>query len=315
MNMEISARDKKLLVYLLAFAIIAAAYYFGARVFLDKQATNQDKIATLQSEVNSLKAIYDNRDSYTMRISEEEAKIEEAKNKFPADLTQEKTLVMIQDIEDNTGAWISRVTFNEEEILSGTDESTSEEIVEESTSEDGIEATSNATGETPSEDGTLNVNDIKNVKQDLSLDYYCNYDNFKRFIDYINNYDSRLFIASITASYSPDANEVSGSLTLSQYALYGAGKEVEASDFSGISTGTDNIFTTLNGTTGNTVEVQTLDRTEETDSATNANGTEGESDNGTDSENNSEENNEQSETQTDSEQTEQKTPKPAGGII
>ena len=307
MNMEISARDKKLLVYLLAFAIIAAAYYFGARVFLDKQAINQDKVVALQSELNSLKAIYDSRDNYAMRINEEEAKIEEAKNKFPADLTQEKTLVMIQDIEDNTGAWISRISFTEEEIFSGSDEITSDEIIEESTSEDGTEVTSNVGGEISSEDGTLNVNDIKNVKQDLSLDYYCNYDNFKRFIDYINNYDSRLFIAGINATYSPDTNEVSGSLTLSQYALYGAGKEVEAPDFSGISTGTDNIFTTLNGTTGNTVEIQTLERTEDSENVGDTNNTE-ESLSNTESE-------DENEGQTETGSSEGQGPKPTGGII
>ena len=43
--MEISARDKKLLVYLIAISIIAGSYFFVAKPLLDKQAKLNEEIS------------------------------------------------------------------------------------------------------------------------------------------------------------------------------------------------------------------------------------------------------------------------------
>lgn len=242
MKMEISARDKKLLVYMLAVGIIAGAYFFGARPLLDKNMENSDKITYLESDLGNLNSIYNSRDDYTDKIAAEQLRIEEAMNKFPADLTQENTLMMVQDIENNTGAWITRVSFTEEKVLTegGEAETPEEEIamVEEELKE-------THTGEP----AKLELANIKNISQSLSLDYFCNYNDFKKFLDYVENYSQRLFIENLSATYSADANEVSGSIILTQYAIRGTGKEVPKPDLSGISLGTDNIFTTLRGTT------------------------------------------------------------------
>lgn len=256
MTTEISARDKKLLVYLLAVVILAAAYYLGANPLLTKNDAITAETESLQNEVNSLLTIYNSQEAYSAKIAKEQVRLNEAIQKFPSGLTQENTIMMLADIEDNTGAWIARVSFSEEELFDGSvDDSPSAESFDEF-SENALNAelTETHTGEMPELElpgGTQNLSasNLKRVKQNLSLDYYCQYNDFKRFIEYINNYSNRLFISSLSATYGEETGKVSGTVTISQYAIYGTGKELEKPDLSGISTGTDNIFTTLGGTT------------------------------------------------------------------
>lgn len=259
MSMEVSARDKKLLVYLLAVAIIAIAYYLGARPFLDKVENLATESEQLQSEVNNLLSIYNNQESYTTRIAEEQVRFNEALQKFPSKLTQESTLMMVDDIERNTGTWISRINFTEEQLVAGNGNSDSDDIVAEAQEVTNQEYSTGDLGE--SVDNAISASNLSSVQQNLTLDYSCSYDNFKRFIQYISNYKDRLFISNINAAYSADTNEISGSLILTQYAVYGTGKEYVEPELSDVNLGTDNIFTTLLGTTGDYgdgLEVATL---------------------------------------------------------
>lgn len=253
MSMEVSARDKKLLVYLLAIAIIAAAYYLGARPFLDKVENLTTESEQLQSEVNNLLSIYNNQESYTTRIAEEQVRFNEALQKFPSKITQESTLMMVDDIERNTGTWISRLNFTEEQLVSGNGASESGDIVAEAEEAMNQEYSTGDLDE--SVNNAISASNLSSVQQNLTMDYSCNYDNFKRFIQYISDYKDRLFISNINAAYSAETNEISGSLILTQYAVYGTGKEYVEPELSDVNLGTDNIFTTLLGTTGNAGDV------------------------------------------------------------
>jgi len=268
MKLEVSAKDKKLLVYLLAVCIVAAAYMFGAKTFLEKTEANDQQITEMSRELDDLTQIYNNHDEYSSEIRAGREQIQATMEKFPGGFTQENTILMILDIEKNTGAWIAKVSFSEENALGGEETATEDgQIVTETESveTESVEANDEVVENT--DEVTINASDVRAVKQDLYLDYNCNYDEFKQFIKYIENYKSRLFISDITSSFSVEANEVSGTLTLTQYAVYGTNKEIDKPDFSDITRGTDNIFTTLNGTVSevpdNQLEIEVLEDTDE----------------------------------------------------
>lgn len=217
MKMEISNRDKKLLVYMIAIAIVAGTYFFVAKPFMEKTEALNLEINSLKSDVNHLTEVYINKDSYENRIAEAQRNYNENVANFLGGLNQENTLILLKNIEDDTRVWLSRVSFLDEQIVLG--------------------------GETMEEGGDpLGLN---GKKQDLNLDYSCSYNDYKRFIEYVQNYDKRLFISSMSASYSTDSDRVAGSLVLSQYSLIGTGEEYLAPDLSDVQTGVDNIFTTL----------------------------------------------------------------------
>lgn len=233
--MEITNKDKKLLVYLLAIGIIAAAYFFGAKNFLDKQLELTEEIGKLETQVNHYTQIYTNRADYEARATEYEEQYESMKGKFFTGIDQESTIVMLKDIEKSTNVWFSRVSFQESEVLVGTaSESENMEPMDAAQTEDTAdvsEATSSLTG----------------YRQDLSIDYSASYSDFKKFLDHVKNNDQRLYISAITASSATDSGRIAGTLTLSQYALEGTDIEKEDLDLSGIGLGVDNIFSSVSG--------------------------------------------------------------------
>ena len=273
--MEISARDKKLLVYLLAISIIAGAYFFVAKPLLDKQEALTTEINELQQRVTHYTDIYNNMESYESKIAEAQTKYNETCNKLFGGLNQDNTIMMVKDLEDTTDVWIARLSFQEEEVVFG-------EAAAEGEAADGTGdvAATDATDGTAAEGGEAEAAgpaSIQGVRQDLNIDYAASYDNFKRFIEYIQNYDERLFISSINATYSVDSGLVGGSMVLSQYAILGTDKEYKAPEISNVQLGTDTIFKT--GTT-----LLAPDSDEITESTTQPESSEGESEDNSESE-------------------------------
>ncbi|MDD6579556.1 MAG: hypothetical protein PUE89_01390 [Lachnospiraceae bacterium] len=319
--MEISARDKKLLVYLIAVSIIAGSYFFVAKPLLDKQAKLNEEISELQQKVTHYTEIYNNMDNYESQIAEAQTKYNETCNKLFGGLNQDNTIMMVKDLENATDVWIARLSFTEEDVVFG------EEIADANAEGD---VAADATGEVATNDATEAATDdggeaapasIQGVRQDLNIDYAASYDNFKRFIEYIENHDERLFISSINATYSVDSGLVGGSMVLSQYAILGTDKEYKAPEINNVTLGTDTIFKT--GTTllapdsEEGLTSQTLSN-ENTNEAESENSTENESDNEAESESNNNSGNNEAQSDNNSGSsgsTPSKPNGPAGGII
>ena len=266
--MEISARDKKLLVYLIAVSIIAGSYFFVAKPLLDKQAKLNEEISELQQKVTHYTDIYNNMDNYESQIAEAQTKYNETCNKLFGGLNQDNTIMMVKDLENATDVWIARLSFTEEDVVFG-------EGIADANAE-GTETTEGA--EAAADDGSEAAPaSMQGVRQDLNIDYAASYDNFKRFIEYIENHDERLFISSINATYSVDSGLVGGSMVLSQYAILGTDKEYKAPEISNVQLGTDTIFKT--GTT-----LLAPDSDEITESTTQPESSEGESEDNSESE-------------------------------
>ena len=281
--MKISDKDKKLLVYLLAFGIIAAAYFFVAKPLLDKQLALSDEVDSLQQKVNHCNDIYARSGEYEGMIVEAQTEYSEISGKFFGGLDQENVIIMVKSLEDNTNVWISRIGFSETEVLVGGD--------------------GQQTEEEPAEDSE-NSDALTGLRQDLSIEYSAKYDDFKKFVEYVQTYDKRLYISNMSCSYAEDTNRVSGSITLSQFALKGADGEYTAPDLASIETGVDNIFSSLNKPSmDNMAIMQTLDNPEESADGENAEETAEEG-----SEENSEENKEDNKSEAVEEPRQQEAP-------
>ena len=272
--MEISARDKKLLVYLIAISIIAGSYFFVAKPLLDKQAILNEEISELQQKVTHYTDIYNNMDNYESQIAEAQTKYNETCNKLFGGLNQDNTIMMVKDLENATDVWIARLSFTEEDVVFG--EGFADATAEGTETTEGAETAEGAEA-AAADGGEVAPASMQGVRQDLNIDYAASYDNFKRFIEYIENHDERLFISSINATYSVDSGLVGGSIVLSQYAILGTDKEYKAPEISNVQLGTDTIFKT--GTT-----LLAPDSDEITESTTQPESSEGESEDNSESE-------------------------------
>ena len=198
--MKITDRDKKLLCVVGAAIIIFCAYYFGCRILINKTQEITETISTLNKEHNALKLMLANAKKYTTDTESYNSKYDEILNKYDSGNTQEYSIMLLKEIEDRTGAWISQAGLAQtEEIYTFGEVTTSNPYAEEGSK--------------------VYHSDYVGNKTTLTLTYQATYDQFKDMINYINGYKYKFTIDSISMSYTAEIDSVSGSLVLTQYAI------------------------------------------------------------------------------------------------
>lgn len=246
-----SDRDKKLLVYLGALVILAAAYFLVGRPFLDKIDAQSVEKQQLESELRSKREAYENKDKYQKGIEDSNARIQEIISKFPEDNTDEKSVMFASHAEADIPIWFSQMKFAEEkQSLVGGGDVQSASDVEQQQLEENVAAAEGESG--PSEGGDNAsarggehenaVGELIGRDTELGLVFQVEYDDFKKFLAYIRDYKDRLVIKDIEVTYSAYSDLVSGTMTLSQYAVLGEGRQLPEVVTEVDALGTDNIF-------------------------------------------------------------------------
>ena len=221
--MKITDRDKKILCVVGAAIIIFCAYYFGCRILINKTQETTETISTLNKEHNALNLMLANAKKYSTDTESYNSKYDEILNKYDSGNTQEYSIMLLKEIEDRTGAWISQAGLAQtEEIYTFGEVTTSNPYAEEGSK--------------------VYHSDYVGNKTTLTLTYQATYDQFKDMINYINGYKYKFTIDSISMSYTAETDCVSGSLVLTQYAITGGDRKFNNVNITNVLNGTDNIF-------------------------------------------------------------------------
>lgn len=253
-----SDRDKKLLVYLGALIIVAAAYFLVGRPFLDKIDQQSAEKTQLQSELNQKRQAFENKEMYQQGIVEATDKINAIIDEFPEDNSDEKSIMFASHAEADIPIWFSQMRFAEEtrSMINGEETQSASDVEqqqleenvaaaegEESSGGRGDEAAATGTAETG---GSAGVGDLMYRNTELGLTFETQYDGFKNLLAYVRDYEDRIVIKEIDVSYDKIGGLVSGSMVLSQYAILSAERELPdiVTDVDNI--GTENIFTHAN---------------------------------------------------------------------
>ena len=85
MDMNISMRDKKILLMFFGVGIFAVGYFFGYRPQMEEAESIQASNAPLQERLNDLLKLAENKDFYLEETDSINAKIDEYTSEFPAD--------------------------------------------------------------------------------------------------------------------------------------------------------------------------------------------------------------------------------------
>lgn len=221
--MKITDRDKKLLCVLGAIIIIFCAYYFGFRTINNSNDDVEEQISELQVEYNSLKLMLANADKYESDTGMYEEMYDVILDKYDSGFSQEASILFLKEIQDRTGAWINQVGLAQTENIYTFGEVT----------------TSNPYAE---EGSKVYSSDYVGYKTTLSLTYQATYEQFKDMVTFINSYKYKCTIDNISMQYAPETDVVSGSLTLTQYAVTGSDRPYNNVNTGLILAGTGNIF-------------------------------------------------------------------------
>lgn len=208
----------KVLLILAAIAILGATYLYVYKPNADDKESIEAEIATLQAEYDDLKAQEVHRDEYIAETEDNYAKFDEKLAYFPATLDQEISVMFIKGVEKNQGNLqfgVNSVGLGEPELFYTIG------------SAPGVDAETVAVqdGEEVSEAGAYQC-----VKAKFPINYEGSYEGLKDFIDYIMAYKYRMNIDSFNIAYDSTADLYSGSISLNAYCVAGGDREADKVD-------------------------------------------------------------------------------------
>lgn len=290
--MNISMRDKKLLLMFSGVAVFGLGWFFGYRPQMEEAANIEAANKPLEERLSDLLELAGNRDFYISETENAQNKINEYVSKFPSDVKEENGIVLAQNIENSLGMQISNVGIATKEFVASIDGSTEEEIAEqnETMSEQANSQTREQIDEIEGTDSKAaeelqNASDIAAAQADSTsqtpvlyrtqdtLEFTGTYANLKDVVAYLAEQTGRLTIDNMNASYDTSTGYLTGSIVVNMFSMTGTGNTYTEPDAGQVAYGTSNLFGTLEKATANTAQTS-----EE-------NGSDGQSDNSQEGEN------------------------------
>lgn len=290
--MNISMRDKKLLLMFSGVAVFGLGWFLGYRPQMEEAANIEAANKPLEERLSNLLELAGNRDFYISETESAQNKINEYVAKFPSDVKEENGIVLAQNIENSLGMQISNVGIATKEFVASIDGSTEEEIAEqnETMSEQANSQTREQIDEIEGTDSKAaeelqNASDIAAAQADSTsqtpvlyrtqdtLEFTGTYANLKDVVAYLAEQTGRLTVDNMNASYDTSTGYLTGSIVVNMFSMTGTGNTYTEPDAGQVAYGTSNLFGTLEKATANTAQTS-----EE-------NGSDGQSDNGQEGEN------------------------------
>lgn len=243
-NIDLSMKEKRLLLILGAFIILFLAYQFGFVVLMNKASKNNEQIDGLEARVEQLEMMEVNKSVYTKGIKENNEKINEIYSKFVNDTTAENNILFIKDIEDKTGVEVSEIDLYDKAVISNqsSEANTTTTDTTTSTSADGSSVDSSV-GTTQSTEQAMFVQSGFNYM--VKFNFKASYNELKEMITYINQYPYFRTIDNVSVVFDSDTGELMGELTLNIYTLVDATNAYEEPISNVHEIGVDNIFGTI----------------------------------------------------------------------
>ena len=315
MDMNISMRDKKILLMFLGVGVFAAGYFFGYRPQMEEAQSIQASNESLQERLDELLKLAENKDYYLEETESLNAKVDEYTSAFPADIRPEDGIVLSMNMENSLDMQISNVGLGTREFVAALDGSTEDPLAnmpDQTLSEqanaqtqsqiDEIEGTdvqgdkerqAASDAEVASLSDTLTSPVLYRIQD--SMQFTGTYASLKDMVDYLADQAGRMTLDNVNASFDSSTGNLSGSITVNLFAMAGTGKTYTEPDAGSVAYGTSNIFGTIESgkkskkskkskkKTAETADVQSADST--TDQAASDTGADGQNTNSQEGEN------------------------------
>ena len=221
--LKVSERDKKLLIVVMAVLIMALAYFFGYSNLSAQVDELSTKKTSLETTKRDLKEKNNNKQKYINDTDKLSKACTVLIDKYDSTTSQPNAIEFFNKTEDVTGVWVKRLSLSPATVLY----------------KFGQIASSNVNGT------SSYTSNLVGYKSSINISYEGDYSQWKNFVKYINTYASKSTIDSLTATYNDSTGVVSGTASISLYAIQGGDRKATEPKFD-VKTGTDNIFSGSN---------------------------------------------------------------------
>ena len=213
-KVKISNSELRMIIMLGAAILLALAYFFGFNRFSKAAATLEEQNEADRITVNELEAMK----SRAPMVEEETKQLrEDIKNiiaKYPSDLTTEKAIYHVQNLEDYSGMEAHSIEFEMGTLL--------------------MEFQPGADPSAAPPTGYYSA---------VTVNYAATYGDFKQMLRFVNAMPDRTTTPLVSATYDKETDMLLGTVTMNMYYLKGTDKEYEAPPLDGYSEkGVESIF-------------------------------------------------------------------------
>lgn len=264
--MNISTRDKKILLMFSGVVVFGAGWFFGYRPQMEKAASIEASNQPLEEKLQNLVKLSENKDFYVEETAKAQEKISEYTSQFPSAVKEEDGIVLAQNIESSVGMQISNVGISTREFIAAMDGSTEEDLAQEDTqtmSEQANEQTKEQIDEIEGTDSNAreelqNASDAATGRADSdssqtpvlyrtqdTLQFNGTYANLKDVVTYLAGQSGRMTLDNVNASYDTSTGNLTGSIVINLFSMTGTGNTYTEPDAGQVPYGVSNIFGTI----------------------------------------------------------------------
>ena len=222
--MNISKRDKALLLGLLGIILVAVSYFFVYKPSVEKKAELETQLATLQQQEAELVELENNMDFYLSEIERLEGEKAEYLACFPADIEEESEIMYAVELENNVDIKFNSLNYGTPIDLLGA----GEQMVEGEVAE-----------------GTETTTAVGGYCLPLTASYLSTYNGLKSTITHTNMHQNRMVIDQLTASYDASTGNLVGDMTINMFYMTGTENMYNEPYVPSMGIGVSNIFGTI----------------------------------------------------------------------
>ena len=212
--MNLSRRDKGLLLGLVGVLLIAASYFFMYKPSMEKKAELETQLASVQRKEAELVELDNNMDFYLSEIERLKDEKAEYLACFPADIKEESEIMYAVELENNVDIKFSSLDYGTDVLIMG----------------DNATDSTNAT--------------LAGYCLPMTMSYQASYAGLKNTIIHTNQHANRMVIDAVTASYDATSGYLMGDMTLNQFYIAGTENAYQEPYVPTIEIGLPNIFGT-----------------------------------------------------------------------
>lgn len=237
--MKIKKSEVNILIMLIGILLAVLAYFVVYSSFTEKKDILAAENATLQSEVEELQKLADNKQFYIDETNRMDNEIQDILSGFPGEIRQEDQVMYAAGFESmySNTIWVNGLSIDDTQLVQvAAPEAaapTNDEVVED-------------TGDGAANDAVVATGGLKDTvflySSPFTLDYKITYRSFKDVVRLILESDERMSIQNINLSYDSESGCMTGSLDATMYTVSGTDYIYKELDIPGVRMGTSDIF-------------------------------------------------------------------------
>ena len=219
---KLKQSEKSIIYILFMIVVIFAAWFFGYRNISSMQKKVNDEVQVLIDKNTSLKNMAANAQTFAKQTVEYNDKTTALFAQYDTGYSQEYTIKFLEGIEKQTNTWIKTAALTESA---------------------NVFTFGKISSSNPNNQGVKVYNtDMVGFTTSSTVSFQGSYAETKAMIKYILDNQYKCTLENLSLSYNSDADIVSGSFVISQYAITGGGREFAGPHINNAEFGTNNIF-------------------------------------------------------------------------